>query len=323
MNLYGSSFNKIEKDALSIIGLSNLDVDNYNKYTMKEVLSSKIKDIKMLAKGRYEVTLNKDDFSNATRCEIELFLNKTIMSYTDLLNSDKQSGIWKFVSLYYFYFFSATLFFRLRLRGFIFFDKNQSDNIAAAYSIFNKSESISFGLGDYYYKYKGTDDYGRIILTLEKKGEGVHKLTGKELRCLLNEMLSFCPSDDEKVCITSACDLISLFNDEFASSLRNKINYTGEYSMKELSRQINMEFVHGFEINTEDFAKKLVTSTERLNKTDDDSHKIETIFILSEFICRYTTKIYSKYLSSSDNGFHDKRMNYFLENNLTRLLMVG
>lgn len=322
MNLYGSSFNKIEKDALSILGLSNLDVDNYNKYTMKEVLSSNIKNIKKLTTGRFEVTLNKDDFSNATRCEIELFLNKTIMSYTDLLNSNKQSGIWKFVSLYYFYFFSATLFFRLRFRGFIFFDKNQRDNIVSAYSIFNKGESISFGLGDYYYKYKCTDDYGSVILTLEKKGDGVHKLTGKELRCLLCEMLSFCPSDDERVCINSACDLISLFDDEFASSLRNKINYTGEYSMKELSKQIKMEFVHSFEIDAEDFAKKLVTSTERLNQTDEDSHKIETIFILSELICRYTTKIYSKYLKVSANGFHDKRMNYFLENNLIRLLMV-
>jgi hypothetical protein len=307
MHLFGNNFLDIRNN--NIIPLVNYGISRtkYQFWSIKDVITQNIISINKLEGKTVEIEVNKSDYYKALHCDIELFMNKSIIQYSDFSKSKINSPCWSFITLYYLAFFSTTCFFRYLNKGFIFLTTEQKKRIEY-FSLAVHSSPISLDSGNYYFNYKEENANGNIVISLSFKGESVHKLNWIQLENTLRDFLPNC-DNDEKAIYKTFLSHFSNFKSEFPSNLRNKLNYNGESSILDLEnsvsyidfQQINANFIKGlFNIDTK-FSIK---------------NQINSIGYLASYLFKFNTELYKEYLDRSKFGkdFNKERNSYLLKN---------
>ena len=307
MDLFGNNFLDIRNN--HIIPLLNYGIQRkkYQFWSLKDVITQNIISLNKLAGKSVEIEVSKSDYYKALHCDIELFMNKSIIQYSDFTKSKINSPCWSFVTLYYLAFFSTTCFFRFLSKGFIFLTSEQKKRIED-FSLAVYSTPISLDSGNYYFNFKEENANGNIIITLSFKGESVHKLNWIQLENTLRDFLPNCDSD-ERAIYTAFLSHFSTFKSDFPSNLRNKLNYNGESSILDIEdsvsyidlQQINANFIKGlFNIDT-------ILSIR---------NQIDSIGYLASYLFKFNAALYKEYLDRSEFGkdFNKERQSYLTTN---------
>ena len=309
MDLFGNNFLDIRNN--HIIPLVNYGIQR-NKiqfWSLKDIITQNVISLNKLTGKSVEIEVSKSDYYKALHCDIELFMNKSIIQYSDFIKSNKSSPCWSFVTLYYLAFFSTTCFFRFLSKGFIFLNSDQKKRLED-FSLAVYSTPISLDSGNYYFCFKEENANGNIVITLSFKGEGVHKLNWIQLENTLRDFLPTCDSDERAV-YRAFLNHFSVFKTEFPSNLRNKLNYNGESSIFDIEdsvsyidlKQINANFIKGlFNIDT----------------TISIKNQIDSIGHLSSFLFKFNAALYKEYLDRSEFGkdFNKERQTYLTSNRI-------
>lgn len=307
MDLFGNNFLDIRNN--HIIPLVNYGIlrNKYQFWSLKDVLTQNIISLNKLAGKSVEIEVSKSDYYKALHCEIELFMNKSIIQYSDFSKSKSSSPCWSFVTLYYLTFFSATCFFRFLSKGFMFLSSEQKKRIED-YSLAVYSAPISLDSGNYYFSYKEENTNGNIVITLTFKGESVHKLNWIQLENTLRDFLPIC-DNDEKVIYTAFLTHFSKFKSEFPSNLRNKLNYNGESSILDIENSVS--YIDLQYINT-NFVKGLFN----IDTTMSIKNQIDSIGYLSSYLFKFNAALYKEYIDRSEFGrdFNKERLAYMTTN---------
>lgn len=273
-------------------------------WSLKEVITTQLISLNKLSGKAVEIELNPDDYFKAIQCEIELFMNKSIIQYLDINAQKSVSKTWSFVTFYYFAFFSATCLFRLLDKGFIFLSREHTKNLED-FSLAVYSNIISLDVGNYYFNLKEINSYGNIILTVSNKGDSVHKSTWIQLEQTLRDLKQI-SNDSEKVVYELLIEHFSKFKTEYPSYLRNKLNYNGDSSLldfENLLPQIEIQ-----EIDKSFFKDLAKFDTNNLTETN----QMQSISYLASYLFELNKKLYNEYLDRSNYGkdFNKERQDY-------------
>lgn len=304
MELFGTNFLTIRNNHL--LPRVNFGVlrKKYSYWSLKEVFTSKLISLNKLSGKSYEIELTKDDYYKALQCDIELFMNKVFVQYSDFRTQNNASPSWSFITLYYFTFFNATCLFRFIDRGFIFLNREQSKRLED-FSLAVYSNPISVDTGNYYFSVKEINEYGNVILSLTFKGDSVHKSTWLQLEATLREF-ALSSDSDEEVLYNLLLNHFTKFKSEYPSNLRNKLNYNGDSSILDLESSI--PYLTLKEINNnylKDLAKVDTSIINNLNQ-------MNSVNYLASYLFELNKKLYKEYIDRSDFGkdFEKERGDY-------------
>ena len=303
MMLFGNNFLDIRNN--NILPLVNFGVsrNKYQYWSLKDTITSNVISLNKLTGKTVEIEISKDDYYKALHCDIELFMNKVTIQYSDFINSKANSPCWSFVTLYYLAFFSTTCFFRFLNKGFIFLTTEQKKRLED-FSIAVYSSPISLDSGNYYFSFKEENSNGNIVLTLTFKGESVHKLNWIQLENTLRDFLPNC-DEDEKTIYKTFLLHFSTFKSEFPSNLRNKLNYNGESSILDFEESISY-------LDIQNINKNFVKGLFKIDTKVNTKNQIESIGYLSSYLYKLNNELYKEYLNRSAFGkdFSKERNSY-------------
>lgn len=273
-------------------------------WSLKEVFTTRLISLNKLTGNSIEIELNPIDYYKAIQCDIELFMNKTLIQYLDFKTQNNISKTWSFVTLYYFTFFSATCLFRILDKGFIFLSKDHIQNLEN-FSLALYSNIISLNTGNYYFNLKNINNYGNVVLTLTHKSDSVHKGTWFQLESTFRDLKQF-SKGTEKVIYELLLDHFSKFKTEYPSNLRNKLNYNGESSIHDLENSLPELDIK--ELNMTFF--KCLTAFDSTNTAEDNQMK--SVSILASYLFELNKKLHEEYINRSKYGkdFQDERLKY-------------
>lgn len=303
MELFGRNFLKIRNESIIPLIGYGIKKNKTEYWGFKDVITNNLISLNKISNNSYELEISKSDFYKALHCDIELFLNKATVQYNDFLVSHNNSPTWSFVTLYYFTFFSMTTLFRLLRKGFIFLQEEQVKNIEN-FSLAMYSDVIKVNPGNYYFSFIKENAVGNVIISLNHKGEGVHKLSWIQLESTIREFLSSCDTD-EKTFFTSLLNFFRFYKSDFPSTLRNTLNYHGSSSMLDLDKKL---FYITLQLNTE----SIVRGTLALKVDRSLESQINAVSYLSTFLFKYINELYQEYNSRSAFGsdFNKHRKDY-------------
>jgi hypothetical protein len=308
IELFGSNYLNVRNSYLIPSIKYGITRDRIPYWLFKDVITKNIVSLNKLTGSSIEVEIRRSDFYKSIHCEIELFLNKLTIQYSDFVNSNTGSPCWSLVTLYYFAFFNATCLSRFLNRGYIFLSTEHKKRLED-FSLAVYSEPISIASGNYYFNCKEESSSGNIILTLDFKGDNVHKLNWVLLEATYREFLS--SSDkDETLIFSSFLNLFSQFKTEFPSALRNKLNYNGDSSIIDLEGSLNNI---SLERINRDFVKGLLNlKTEKSNR-----NQVEALAYISVFLFKFNMQLYGDYKERSGFGkdFMSERAAYLRKHN--------
>lgn len=302
MDLFGENFIKIRNKYIFPLSGFGIKRKKYKFWSLKDTITNKL--ISFQKHGNIlEIELSKEDYYNALHCDIELFMNKSTVQYSDFYNSKNNSPCWSFVTLYYLAFFASTLFFRFLSKGFIYLTSEQKTRLEQ-YSLAINSEPIILQSGNYYFNLKEENQNGNIVLTLIHKKESLHKLNWKELESTFKELLPNC-DDHEKAIYKAFLLLFDAFNAEFPSTLRNKLNYNGDSSIFDLEDTISY-------INLKHISSNFLKGLFNIGTLENFKNQIDSIGHLSFYLVEFNNKLYNEYIERSSFGkdFSKERLSY-------------
>jgi hypothetical protein len=304
MELFGDNFLNIRNNHVLPRINYGIKRNKYEYWSLKDVFTSKLISLNKLSGKSFEIELIKDDYYKAIHCDIELFMNKVFLQYSDFKKQHNISPTWSFVTLYYFTFFNATCLFRFIDKGFIFLNKDQAKRIED-FSIAMYSDAISIDTGNYYFSMKEINAYDNIVLTLTHKGDSVHKSTWIQMELTLRDFLKFSDSS-EIILYNLLLNQFTKFKTEYPSNLRNKFNYNGDSSILDLEHRI--PYLKLKEINS-NYLKEL---TKIDTSISNNINQMESISYLTSFLFELNQRLYKEYIDRSDFGkdFHVERSIY-------------
>jgi hypothetical protein len=304
MDLFGKNFLQIRNSHIIPKASFGVLQSKYEYWSLKEIFTNKILSLNKLGGKSYEIEISTDDYYKAIHCDIELFMNKTLVQYSDFKVQGNVSPSWSFITLYYFLFFNATCLFRFIDKGFVFFSRENSKNLEN-YSIALYSNLISVDVGNYYFSVKEINSYGNIIVTLSFKGDSVHKSTWIQLESTLREFI-IRSDQNEKVVLNLLLSHFIGFKTEYPSNLRNKLNYNADSSMLDLGNKLPYSQIKDINDNYLEALIKLNISSK------NNSVQIESVSFLVSYLFELNKKLYKEYLERSKFGkdFDRERSNY-------------
>lgn len=303
MDLFGNNFLDIRNNHVIPLVKFGIQRSKFQFWSLKDIITQRLISLNKLSGKSVEIEIEKSDYYKALHCDIELFMNKSVIQYSDFSKSVNNSPCWSFVTLYYLAFFSTTCFFRFLNKGFIFLNSSQKKRLED-YSLAVYSTPIVMETGNYYFSYKEENANGNIVITLSFKGESVHKLNWIQLENTLRAFLPTCDSDETAI-YKVFLNHFSIFKSEFPSNLRNQLNYNGDSSILDIEdsisyvnlKQININFIKGlFNIDT----------------TINTKNQIESIGYLTSYLFKFNAALYKEYLDRSNFGsdFDKERQRY-------------
>lgn len=304
MELFGKNFLHIRNNhLLPRIGYG-IKRKKYEYWSLKDIFTTNLISLKKLIGKSYEIELTKDDYYKAIHCDIELFMNKVIIQYSDFKKQENISPTWSFITLYYLTFFNATCLFRFIDKGFIFLSKEQSKRIEE-FSLALYSDSISVDIGNYYFSVKEINEYDNVVLTLTHKGDSVHKSTWIQMEATLRQFVNS-SVDSEKDLYNLLLNHFTKFKSEYPSNLRNKLNYNGDSSILDIECRI--PYLELMEINS----NYLIELTKLDTSISNNINQMKSISYLTSFLFELNKKLYQEYTERSDFGadFSKERNNY-------------
>lgn len=304
MELFGKNFLNIRNNHLLPKINYGVKRNKYKFWSLKDVFTSKLISLEKLTGKVFEIELTKEDYYKAVHCDIELFMNKVFVQYSDFKRQSNISPTWSFITLYYFTFFNATSLFRFIDKGFIFLNREQSKRLED-YSLARYSNPISVDIGNYYYSIKEINSYGNIVLNLSHKGDSVHKSTWIQMESTFRDFLNY--SDTSEVVLYNLLlNHFTKFKSEYPSNLRNKLNYNGDSSILDLENSI--PYLGIKEINS----NSLKELTNLDTSISNNINQMNSICYLSSFLFELNQKLYKEYTDRSEFGqdFYKERMGY-------------
>jgi hypothetical protein len=193
-------------------------------WILKDVISTQLISLNQISSTEIDIEIPKDIFYKSLVCEIELFLNKSIIQLINCYKSNNQSLCWRYVTSYYLWFFCTTTLFRFLHRGFTFFHSTNIKSLELFSSTVH-SNLIKLNSGNYYFSVIGTNSYDDLIIKLVHQGDNLHKLTGLQLNKIMVEFNKNA-ADEEKVVLAELLQLSNKLGIDFHSKLRNDLNYS-------------------------------------------------------------------------------------------------
>lgn len=293
MQLFGENYLNIRNNHLIPLVNYGIKRNKFQFWSLKNILTTNLISLNKLNGKSFEIEISKSDYYKAIHCEIELFLNKTIIQYEDFKTSKRGSPCWSFVNLYYYAFFNTTCFFRFLDKGFIFLSTEQKKRIED-YSLAVYSAPILIDKGNYYFNLKEENSIGNIILNLTFKGESIHKLNWIQLESTLRDFLTTA-DEDEKAIYGAFLSIFSNFKSEFPSNLRNRLNYNGESSILDFEQTVPYCDIENIDLN---FVKGLFN----IDTTINIKNQIESIGHIASYLYKFNNKLYNEYLERSEFG---------------------
>lgn len=308
---FGDNFLNVRNTCLLPMISYGIKRPKFSHWSLKETITNNIISLVKLTKNEIEIEIEEELFYKSLHCEIELFMNKSIIQYADYSKSNKSSQCWSFVTLYYLSFFSTTCFFRFLRCGFIFLTKEQIDRINN-YSLIHYGSIITLSPGNYFFKFKEVNLDGNVVLKLNYKSEGVHKLNWLHLESIFKEFLT--KSDiEEKLIYDTFLSHFNIFSPEFPSHLRNKLNYNGESSIIDLENSLP-------DLNYNKLKSNFYLELRNIKTTDSSSkeNQIKSICLLSHYLLNFNQELYNEYLDRSIFGrdFNLERTRFLNKNGL-------
>jgi hypothetical protein len=312
MPIYGNNFFAVRNRYVLPSIVYGIKKNKSSYWSLKDIITSRVISINKLSGKAFEIELKKEDYYKALHCDIELFMNKSMVQYSDFIKSKENSPCWSFVTLYYLTFFSTTCLFRFLNRGFIFLSTEQKKRLELFFQAVH-SEVVAIDSGNYYFHYKEENAEGNVIITLSFKGDNVHKLNWLQLESTFREFLPNC-DNDEKIVLDLFLLHFSKFRQEFPSNLRNKLNYNGESSILDIEdvvAYIDLEAINN------NFLKGLSAIETSINLPN----QINSIGHLANYLIKFNNALYKEYLDRSIFGkdFDKARVNYMTKNNVSAL----
>lgn len=303
MNLFGTNYLKIRNEYLIPIVPYGIQRKNYEFWLFKDIITDRLRSFNKISKNSFEIEISQDEFFKSLYCEIQLFLNKSLIQYCDFNKSPTSSSCWSFVSLYYLSFFASTTFFRFLHRGYIFLDSSHIKKISD-YSLAVYSSPINLDSGNYYFDASKPNLSGNIVLTLSHKGSNFHQQQWVQLESFLTSCLADCDSDESQI-FNLLLQLFKKLPNDFQSKTRNKLNYKGESAIWEFEKKF--PYVDFVKLNN-DFLKELSIFD---NKVTDNNQIRGTAFV-SIFLMKYILKLYSEleFRSKFGKDFYRERKKY-------------
>lgn len=316
MQLFGDNFLTVRNKYVLPLAVHGIPREKMGYWLFKDVISTNIVSINKLSGKSLEIELNKEYYYKALYCDIELFLNKSIIQFSDFLRSQKSSPCWSFVTLYYLAFFSCTCFLRFLNRGYLFINGEQKKRIEDFY-LAVYSTPINLDVGNYFFSFKEENASGNIVISLTAKGDGIHKLNWHQLEATLRDFIADCDAD-ETVIYNTLLGHFRAFKTEFPSNLRNQLNYQGESSIHDFDRTIPY-------INLIDIDKDFVRGLRGLSIEETFSNKVYSTAYLAVFLLKFILKLYDEYSNRSDFGedFTKERLDFLRSNNVRKLLDIA
>lgn len=310
VQLFGDNYINI-RDKF-IIPLVNYGINrkSYEYWGFKDVISNNILSLNKLEGKSIEIELSKSDYYKGLHCDIEMFINKSFIQYSDFIHSANCSTTWSFVTLYYFAFFNATCFLRFLNRGFLFLNKEQKKRFED-YSLAVYSTPISLESGNYFFSFKEINTNGNVVITLTFKGDNFHKMKWIQLESTLRELIPACDKDETAI-YKMILSLFSSFSNEFPSMLRNKLNYNGDSSI--------LDFEHSLpRIDLESIKLDFIKGLFKLKTEPTFTNKIIATAYIGSFLLRYNKELYNEYAIRSGLGrdFSVERQTYLKRNKIT------
>jgi hypothetical protein len=304
MELFGNNFLRIRNNHLLPRIHYGVKRTKYEFWSLKEVFTKKIISLNKLNGNAFEIELPKEDYYKAIHCDIELFMNKVFVQYSDFKKQNGVSPTWSFITLYYFTFFNATCLFRFIDKGFIFLNKEQSKHLED-FSIALYSDSISVNTGNYYFSVKEINLYGNIVLTLNYKGESVHKSTWVQMESTLRDFVRTSDSN-EMVVYKLLLNHFVKFKSDYPSNLRNKLNYNGDSSIIDLENSIPYLTLKDINLH---YLKELTNLDTSIS---NNINQMKSTCYLTSFLFELNKKLYKEYIDRSGFGkdFNKERINY-------------
>jgi hypothetical protein len=304
VELFGNSFRNVRNNHVIPRISFGVSRKKMGFWSLKDVFTNKILSLTKLTGKSIEIELEKEDYYKAIQCDVEMFMNKTLIQSLDYINQKNTSSTWSFVTLYYLLFFSTTCLFRLLDKGFIFLSKEHTNRLEN-YSLARYSSIISLDAGNYYFNIKEINSYGNVVINLTSKGDSVHKSTWYQLESTFRDFKKV-SKEDETVLYELLLDHFSKFKTEYPSHLRNKLNYNGESCVHDLENLLPIQKLQ--EIN-KNFLKNLVSF-------DSDNlsyeNQMKSVSFLASFIFELNNNLYNEYICRSKFGkdFQTERENY-------------
>jgi hypothetical protein len=304
MELFGNNFLTIRNNHLLPRINYGVKRTKYEFWSLKDVFTTKLISLNKLSGKSFEIELTKDDYYKAIHCDIELFMNKVFIQYSDFKKQSNVSPSWSFITLYYLAFFNSTCLFRFIDKGFIFLSKVQAKRIED-FSIALYSSPISIDTGNYYFSLKEINTYGNIILTLSHKGDSVHKSTWLQMESTLRGFL-ITSDPSEIVLYNLLLNHFTKFKSEYPSNLRNKLNYNGDSSILDLEK--NIPYLTLRDINS----NYLIELTNIDTSISSNVNQMKSISFLTSFLFELNQRLYKEYIDRSVFGqdFSIERNNY-------------
>jgi hypothetical protein len=310
MELFGNNFLSIRNNHLLPRINFGVKRSKYEFWSLKDVFTNKLLSLNKLSGKAFEIELTKEDYYKAIHCDIELFMNKVFVQYSDFKKQNSVSATWSFITLYYFTFFNATCLFRFIDKGFIFLNREQSKRLED-FSIALYSDPIYVDSGNYYFSVKEINSYGNIVLSISNKGDSVHKSTWLQMESTLREFVN-ASDPNEAVLYNLLLSHFTKFKSEYPSNLRNKLNYNGDSSILELENSI--PYLTIMEINS-NYLKELTSLDTSISS---NLNQMNSISYLTSFLFELNQKLYKEYIDRSDFGqdFNKERINFLKSKSL-------
>lgn len=301
--MFGSNFLTIRNKSIIPLAGINIPIAKHHHWSFKETITTKLISLNKLNGKSLEIEISKADFNKSIICDIELFMNKSQIQYSDFIKSKSNSPCWSFVTLYYLAFFCSTCFFRFLNKGFIFLNNEQKQKLEK-FSLAMNSSPIALDSGNYFFSYKEENLNGNVVLNLSFKGESVHKMTWLQLENTLREFNTHADSE-EKPIYSLLLSHFAAFKAEYPSNLRNKLNYNADSSILDLNNLIRRVDIKSISAN---FVKGLY----KLGLDVTLENQINSVAYLSVFLIKFNNEIYKEYSSriSSPNSFANARASY-------------
>lgn len=305
MELFGTNYLNIRNNYLLPKLNFGITRKKIEYWSFKDIITSKLISLNKRTGKSIEIELPIEDYYKAIHSDIELFMNKSVIQYSDFRCQKKGvSPSWSFVTLYYLAFFSTTCLFRFLDKGFIFLSREHVKKLED-FSLIVHSNPISLDTGNYYFSFKEVNLYGNVVLIFSFKGESVHKSTWLQLEATLREFNQNCDANESAI-YNFILDHFSKFSSEFPSNLRNRLNYNGDSSLLDLENII--PYMDLQKLNSK-FLKELAEIDATIS---NNSNQMNSVGFLVSYLFELNQKLYSDFLERSSYGkdFDKERRDY-------------
>lgn len=298
-DLFGRNFLRIKSKYLNPLINTTIDESKIQYWLIKELLlTNKIQFVYSGKKNEFSIYIEKDDFYKSLIAEISCFQTKAAYQIKEYKTKHYSSN-WKFVSFYYYSFFSTFEFILFLHQGFTFIDEKTKNYIESVLSTI-ALVPISLDVGNYFFAEIGFTTTGLLEVQFKKTtGGGTHEDTWKRFSELAQTELKSTADTNEDAIIKQLNKIFSTYKFSYPSIIRNFYNYNPLSIFNDIYPQIN--FIQPI---SEDFLKKFLQIT--ISSSDTNEHKAYVCQYCIVIISSLKEKLYNEYISKHKNDFFYK-----------------